>query len=123
MLLAGGSTAIPRWTLDPVPGVGEHEAAIPGDLVAALHRRADELAVPFRTVLLAAHARVLAVLSGEPEVVTGYVSRPDGPPLPCRLAGRARILAGAAVPHATGPSRSCCRTGTSRSAISSASWA
>jgi amino acid adenylation domain-containing protein len=84
VLLAGGSTAVPRWTLDPVPGVGEHEAAIPGDLAAALRRRADELAIPFRTVLLAAHARVLAVLSGEPEVVTGYAAA-DGPPLPCRL--------------------------------------
>src|SRR5581483_5751952 len=74
VLLAGGPSAVPRWTLDPGPGVGEHEAAIPVDLATALRRRADELAVPFRTVLLAAHARVLAVLSGEPEVVTGYVA-------------------------------------------------
>ena len=28
VLLAGGPTAIPRWTLDPVSGVGEHEALI-----------------------------------------------------------------------------------------------
>jgi hypothetical protein len=24
VLLAGGATAIPRWTLDPAPGVAEH---------------------------------------------------------------------------------------------------
>ena len=74
MLHAGGPTAIPRWTLRPGPGVAEHEAAIPGDLVAALRRLADELAVPLSSVLLAAHAKVLAALSGEHEVMTGYVA-------------------------------------------------
>ena len=29
VLVAGGSTAIPRWTLDPVPGVGECTVALP----------------------------------------------------------------------------------------------
>ena len=24
VLVAGGSTVIPRWTLEPVPGVGDH---------------------------------------------------------------------------------------------------
>jgi amino acid adenylation domain-containing protein len=86
VLLAGGSTAIPRWTLDPVPGVGTHEATIPGDLVAALRRRSAELGVPLGSVLLAAHAKVLAALSGEAEVVTGYITAPGARPLPCRLA-------------------------------------
>ena len=85
VLVAGGFTAIPRWTLDPVPGVVEHEAPIPDDHVAALGRLADELAVPLHSVLLGAHAKVLAALSGEPEVVTGYVAGTDGQPLPCRL--------------------------------------
>ena len=67
-------------------GVAGHEAAIPNDLAAALRRRADELAVPLGSVLLAAHAKVLAALSGEPEVVTGYVAGGGGAPLPCRLA-------------------------------------
>src|SRR5258706_6135345 len=44
VLAAGGFTSIPRWTLDPVAGVGEHEATIPGHLVAALRRLADETA-------------------------------------------------------------------------------
>jgi amino acid adenylation domain-containing protein len=85
VLAAGGSTAIPRWTLDPVAGVAEHEATIPDHLVAALRRLADELAVPLSSVLLAAHAKVLAALSGEPEVATGYVALVSGRPLPCRL--------------------------------------
>ncbi|MGW8798153.1 non-ribosomal peptide synthetase [Streptomyces sp. NPDC055775] len=85
VLLAGGFTAVPRWTLDPVTGVGEHEVAIPDDVVAALGRLADDLAVPLDSVLLAAHAKVLAALSGEREVATGYVTVEGGRPLPCRL--------------------------------------
>ena len=76
LLTAGGSTAIPRWSLHPMAGVAGHEAAIPDDLAAALRRRADELAVPLGSVLLAAHAKVLAALSGEPE--GGHVLRRAG---------------------------------------------
>ncbi len=85
VLLAGGFTALPRWTLDPVPGVGEHEATIPDGLAAALRRLAAELAVPLSSVLLTAHVKVLAALSGEPEVSTGYAASQGRPPLPCRL--------------------------------------
>src|SRR6202043_1685010 len=73
VLLAGGFTSIPRWTLHPVAGVGEHEATIPEDLVTVLRRLADGLAMPFSSVVLAAHAKVLAELSGDRDVVTGYV--------------------------------------------------
>ena len=85
VLVAGGFTAIPRWSLDPETGTAEHEAKIPDDLVAALRRLAYELEVPLSSVLLAAHAKVLAALSGEREVATGYVGRRDGQPLLCRL--------------------------------------
>ncbi len=85
VLAGGGFTAIPRWTLDPVAGVAAHEATIPDHLVAAVRRLADELAVPLSSVLLAAHAKVLAALSGEREVVTGYVAVAGGQPLPCGL--------------------------------------
>jgi len=85
VLAGGGFTAIPRWTVDPVAGVAGHETAIPGDLVTALRALAAELAVPLSSVLLAAHAKVLAALSGEPEIVTGYVAAKGGRPLPCRL--------------------------------------
>src|SRR5437667_10319049 len=72
VLLAGGFTALPRWTLEPVPGVGEHEARIPDELVAGLRRQANELALPLGSVLLAAHAKVLGALSGERDVSTGH---------------------------------------------------
>ncbi|WP_055694397.1 non-ribosomal peptide synthetase [Streptomyces prasinopilosus] len=85
VLLTGGSTAIPRWTLRPVRGVGEHEAAVPDDVMDVLRRSAEELMTPLGSVLLAAHAKVLAALSGEREVTTGYVVEEGGRPLPCRL--------------------------------------
>ncbi|MCU1671306.1 MAG: non-ribosomal peptide synthetase [Blastococcus sp.] len=85
VLATGGFSAIPRWTLDPVPGVVEHVAAIRDDLVAGVRRLTDELAVPFSSVLLAAHAKVLAALTGEREVVTGYLAAARNRPLPCRL--------------------------------------
>ena len=78
VLVAGGFTVIPRWTLNPVMGVAEYEVTIPEDIAAAVRRLAEELAVPLRSVLLAAHAKVLAALSGEREVVTGYVAVAGG---------------------------------------------
>src|SRR5438552_10279420 len=81
VLLAGGFTVLPRWTLDPVPGVGEHEASIPDELVAALRRLSDELAVPLSSVLLTAHAKVLGALSGDREVSIGYAVMERRPPL------------------------------------------
>jgi amino acid adenylation domain-containing protein len=90
VLLAGGSTAIPRWTLTPVAGVGQHAGTIPDDLAAALRQLADEIGVPLSSVLLAAHAKVLAALSGERDVTTSYLARPGGQAaehaLPVRLA-------------------------------------
>src|SRR3989454_4273126 len=79
-----GFMAVPRCTLNPVPGIGEHEAAVPVELVAQLSRLAYELKVPPSTVLLTAHAKVLGALSGEREVWTGYAAE-GSPPLPCRL--------------------------------------
>src|SRR2546425_2345613 len=79
VLLAGGFTALPRWTLDPEPGTGQHEARIPDDLAAALRRLANELAVPLSSVLLTAHAKVLGALSGEREVSTGYAVEASSP--------------------------------------------
>src|SRR2546430_4327117 len=86
VLTGGGFTPIPRWTLDPVPGVAVCETPVPRDLLPALRQRAAELRVPLSSVLLAAHATVLAAISGEPEVVTGYLAGIRSQPLPCRLA-------------------------------------
>ena len=85
VLADGGFTAAPRWTTAPVPGSADLETTIPDGLMAALLRRADELGVGLGSVLLAAHAKVLARLSGERTVGIGYVAAPDARVLPCRL--------------------------------------
>ncbi|MFE0512555.1 amino acid adenylation domain-containing protein [Streptomyces sp. NPDC058964] len=85
VLTAGGFTAVPRWAGQPVPGVAEYEATVPGDLAEAVGELARTSGVPLGAVLLAAHAKVLAALSGEQEVVTGYAAGAPGGPLPCRL--------------------------------------
>ena len=76
VLAAGGTTAVPRWVTDPAPGVGEHVAPIPTELQAA---------VDGARCSLTAHAAVLAALSGEADVVTGYVPAGRQRPLPCPL--------------------------------------
>jgi membrane-associated protease RseP (regulator of RpoE activity) len=68
--------------------------------VVGLRRLAEELAVPLRSVLLAAHAKVLAALSGEREVTTGYVAVEAGRPaaaLP--VEDPTRLVAGVAAGH------------------------
>src|SRR5918999_1380297 len=84
-LLAGTFTAVPRWTRGPAAGMGQHEVRVPGELVAPLRRLTDELAVPFSSVLLTAHAKVLSVLSGERDVTTGYAAMKGRSPLLCRM--------------------------------------
>src|SRR5919198_1160174 len=79
-----GFTALPRWTLNPVPGVGAHEVRIPDELMVASRRLANDLKVPLSSVLLAAHAKALDALSGDREVWTGYAVE-AGSPLPLRL--------------------------------------
>ncbi|MFI8351371.1 amino acid adenylation domain-containing protein [Streptomyces sp. NPDC085596] len=81
VLSAGGFTVVPRWAEVPVPGIAGHEVPVPGS-VGESARRLD---VPAGALLLAAHAKVLSVLSGEQDVVTGYAADADGEPLPCRL--------------------------------------
>jgi amino acid adenylation domain-containing protein len=58
---------------------------IPSTVCSALHRLAAQWAVRPHSVLLAAHARVLAALSGQSGVTTGLVAEAGGPALPCRL--------------------------------------
>ncbi len=82
---AGGFTTVPRWTREPVAGVAEYEAAVPTEVANVVRELARQLGVPSSAVLLAAHAKVLAALSGEQEVVTGYVAGARGGPQPCRL--------------------------------------
>ncbi|MEU5595109.1 amino acid adenylation domain-containing protein [Streptomyces sp. NPDC020298] len=85
VLTAGGLTPVPRWAPEPVAGVAEYEATVPDAVAAAVRELARRSAVPVSAVLLAAHTKVLAALSGEREVVTGYVAGERSGPLPCRL--------------------------------------
>jgi hypothetical protein len=70
VLTGGGSTTLPRWSLERGGSVAEHRTPVPADLRARLDRLAEDLGVPLSTVLLAAHAKVLAALTGESEVST-----------------------------------------------------
>ena len=36
VLAAGGTTAVPRWVTDPAPGIGEHVAPVPAEVLAAV---------------------------------------------------------------------------------------
>ncbi|MCT9008990.1 non-ribosomal peptide synthetase [Streptomyces rhizosphaerihabitans] len=85
VLLAGGSTSVPRWTRTPMPGTAVSEAAIPEPLVAELDRLATSTGVSSTSLMLAAHAKVLAALSGESAVTTGYVPVAHTSPQLCRL--------------------------------------
>ncbi|MGY1496544.1 non-ribosomal peptide synthetase [Streptomyces sp. QTS52] len=77
---------VPRWTPGPVPGKDPQDrrhsvyAEYEVPLEAGLLRSAS-----FGSALLAAHAKVLAALSGEREVTTGYVAVKGGRPVPRRM--------------------------------------
>ncbi|MEV6118017.1 amino acid adenylation domain-containing protein [Streptomyces sp. NPDC052109] len=86
VLTAGGVTTVPRWFREPVPGAAEHEMPVPDDVTEAVRELVRHRGVPVSALMLAAHLKVLALLSGEPEVVTGYTTGVRGEPLPCRAA-------------------------------------
>ncbi|MDN5861392.1 MAG: non-ribosomal peptide synthetase, partial [Pseudonocardia sp.] len=81
VLDGAGLTTVPRWCTAPGPGVAKHPIAEHTEQLPA--RLADMLGSP--GVLLAAHAVVLAALSGEREITTGYLTAADAEPLPLRL--------------------------------------
>ncbi|MCT6778036.1 amino acid adenylation domain-containing protein [Streptomyces sp. CS7] len=76
---------VPRWTRDPAPGTAEHRAQIPGEVLAGLRALGERADLTAASVLLAAHAKVLAALTGRDEVVTGYVAAPGARPAVLRL--------------------------------------
>jgi amino acid adenylation domain-containing protein len=85
VLLSGGCNTLPRWTRGSKQGVAELELPIPDRLARDLGELADESGASLSSIVLAAHARVLAAQTGEQEVVTGYTAPLAGEPLPCRL--------------------------------------
>ncbi|MBZ5508013.1 MAG: amino acid adenylation domain-containing protein [Acidobacteriia bacterium] len=75
---------VPRWKPTPIArdrGIGYCEVEISDDLSNALKRLALSAAVPIKNVLLAAHMRALAMLSGKTDVTTllTSVGRPETP--------------------------------------------
>ncbi len=85
VLESGGFTAVPRWTLHPVTGIATHDVKLSAELATSLRGVADASGWPLGSVVCAAHARVLAAVSGETSVSLGYVPREGGPPMPCRV--------------------------------------
>jgi amino acid adenylation domain-containing protein len=74
-------TTIPRW---PQRDGGDHASTrvrLPTGVVTGLQELSRELGVPLRSIVLAAHLEVLALLSGQRDVVTGLVThgRPEVP--------------------------------------------
>ncbi|MFL6127651.1 MAG: non-ribosomal peptide synthetase [Mycobacteriales bacterium] len=72
-------TVIPRWSAGG-SGIGEHRLNLP----PGLGRLAGSLGVPPSRLVLAAHLRVVALLTGEDEVTVGYA----GGLVTARVAGR-----------------------------------
>src|SRR5262249_22015628 len=72
----------PRWPVRETAGqalVSSLEVPIAPEMATAIKRFAREAAVPLKSVLLAAHFRVMSLLSGLADVVTGVVTngRPE----------------------------------------------
>ena len=80
-------TPLPPWVADPGTPDERHrlDTPLPAALVAGLSALARPARVPLAILLLAVHARVLAALTGEGEVVAGYTPTGDGQPVACRL--------------------------------------
>ncbi len=84
VLRDGEPTEVPRR-----PGAVEtadfevvfHDVVLPHGITRRVVELADALSVPFKDVLLAAHVKVLAMVAGEREVLTGYEhsGRPELP--------------------------------------------
>ncbi|MEU1513079.1 amino acid adenylation domain-containing protein [Streptomyces sp. NPDC005811] len=82
------TTTVPRWRAPHAggPGAGTHRTALPPDLLDDLERTARALGTDLPVLLLTAHARVLATLTSERGVVSGYV-----PPRPGSAARALRL--------------------------------
>ena len=72
------ATQLPRWPTsyrpNDAPQVGTLAIDISGELCADLRKLAHLAEVPIKSVLLAAHLRVMSLISGQPDVLTGVVS-------------------------------------------------
>ncbi|GGI83992.1 hypothetical protein GCM10011581_21510 [Saccharopolyspora subtropica] len=79
-------TPIPRWhgpEPEP-PSTACHELELPAATTQRLRSTAEALGVPVSTLALAAHVKVIAAVTGEPQVVTGFLVD-GGDPAPCSV--------------------------------------
>jgi amino acid adenylation domain-containing protein len=71
-------TVLPRWDLIPaqaeVKQVREEQVPISEEISQGLQQLAQSRNIPLKSVLLAAHLRVLSLLSGQSDVITGVVT-------------------------------------------------
>jgi amino acid adenylation domain-containing protein len=65
---------------DSIPEIGTYTVPLSPEISHSLLQVAQSLKVPLKTVLLAAHMRILSLFSGQSDVITGLVSngRPEG---------------------------------------------
>ncbi|MFC5065750.1 non-ribosomal peptide synthetase [Actinomycetospora atypica] len=108
-VVAGGASPLPRWCPRPAgAGTGSVVEPVPADLAAAVREAAHDHGVSVGAVVLAAHARVVAALTGEPETLTALAVGAGREPRPCRVdtgvpSGSDLVAAAhAAILHATG---------------------
>lgn len=92
-------TTLPRWTTTPTParGVDHLARVLPNDLAQALARAVADLGASDAALLLAAHARVLATLTGEGVVTVGHAVGDEIAPLTVPVGGSWRELVTAVV--------------------------
>ncbi|HEX6291078.1 MAG TPA: amino acid adenylation domain-containing protein [Herpetosiphonaceae bacterium] len=75
--------ALPRWPAEqraePLPPMRAHSVPLETALIADLYQLGRLAEVPIKSVLLAAHLRLLTLITGQPDIVTGMVStiRPE----------------------------------------------
>ncbi|WAP56741.1 non-ribosomal peptide synthetase [Streptomyces sp. S465] len=65
---------VPRWSFATEPRTAELSRPLPARLVAAARLVSRRTGTSWQAVALAAHAVVLSALSGEPELIAGYVA-------------------------------------------------
>ncbi|MDZ8261482.1 non-ribosomal peptide synthetase [Nostoc sp. ChiQUE01b] len=77
-------TTIPRWSkidqvANHIDNIGVHQVELSPEVSLGLKQLAQLACVPLKSILLAAHFRVLSLLSGQTDVITGLVSngRPE----------------------------------------------
>lgn len=86
VLMSGGFTPLPRWTIDLTDRVADTSVGIDTELMARVRDLSERFNTSVTAVLLAAHTHVVASLTGERDVVMGLI--PDDEvqvALPCHL--------------------------------------